>query len=152
MAKPDLTVRVVMQTVTLVYAVIVGLAGCDAVTNYVAELAIANEPTILIAAGYWIEVAGRPVPVEGFDECPKQDGIMAKLSGPAPDEGNSTCIVLAKDRAKVPVLVALPTGAAREDRDIIRDTGKAESGRDYSRTSLRRPDASLVVPAAIARS
>lgn len=100
MVKPDLTVPVVMRTVTLVYAVIVGLAGCDAVTNHVAELAAANEPTIVIAAACRIEVTGRPVPIEGFDECPKQDGIMANLSGPAPDEGRSTCIVLAKDRSQ----------------------------------------------------
>jgi len=137
---------------SLLFAAVAVLAGCDAVTNHVAELAVANEPIIVISAGFQIDVAGRPVPIQGYDECPKANPVMVKLFGPDIDEGKTTCIVLAKDRTKVPVLVALPAGAVREDWNIIRETGKTDSGRPYARTGLRRPDGSLIVPAMEGRS
>lgn len=132
---------------SLSFAAVAALAGCDAVTNHVAELVVANEPTIVISAGYRIDVAGRQVPIQGYEECPKFNPTMVKLFGHDLEDGKATCIVLAKERTKVPVLVALPAGGAvREDWSIIRETGKTDSGRPYARMSLRRPDGSLVVP------
>lgn len=134
------------HSLPLALAALVGLAGCDAVSNQVAEFTIANEPTLVFSAGYQIDVGGRPVPIQGYDECPKAGAVMVKLFGPDPLEGKTTCIVLAKDRKTVPVLVALPSGTVQEDWKIVRETGKTEDNRPYARTSLTRPDGTPVVP------
>lgn len=123
------------------------LSGCDAATSEIAR----SDPTIVLPAGFQIEVAGRDIPVQGFDECPKQDGFMAKLMGSAHDETGRNCIVLDKNRTEVLVLVALPTGSVKESWSIVRDTVKT-SGKSYPRTSLRRPDGSFVIPAASTRA
>jgi hypothetical protein len=123
------------------------LTGCDAATDNIAEILSANEPTIVIPEGFQIDISGRSVPVQGFDECPKQDKTMSQLFGPSSNEGQSTCIVLAKDRDSVPVSIFLPTGTVREEWNIIRNSEKTENGKPYTRTSLRRPDGSFVIPA-----
>lgn len=112
--------------------VLLTLSGCDVVINQVAEEAIKNVPTLMFEAGYKINVNGVAVPIAGFDDCSKA--------------GKHDCVVLSKDRTDVAVQVGLPTGSVVEQWIIIRDTGKTESGRPYSRTSLRRPDGSLVIP------
>ncbi|WP_152680079.1 hypothetical protein [Pectobacterium atrosepticum] len=121
------------------------LTGCDAAKNELEALAVNNETTIVIPKGFQIEVAGRSVPIQGFDRCPEHQGIMSKLFGSASDERESSCIVLHKDRASVPVLLLLPSGAVREDWGVIRAEGVTR-GWHSSITSLQRPDGSPVVP------
>jgi hypothetical protein len=112
---------------------LLALSGCDAAINMAAEEVIKIEPTIEFEPGYKINVDGTAVSIAGFDVCSK--------------DGKYDCVVLSKDRKVVAVQVALPTGLAVEQWAIIRETGKTESGRPYSRTSLRRPDGTLVIPA-----
>jgi hypothetical protein len=124
------------------------LAGCDGVTSKVLEMTGESEPTIVIPPGYKITIDGKPVPIFGFDECPKSDSTMVKVFGESPTDGFHNCIVLTKDRAKVPVLVALSTGRVTEQWFVVRETGNTTE-QPYSRTSLRRPDGALVVPVAM---
>jgi len=132
---------------TLSTVAVVLLAGCDSAIHQAAELAAVNEPTLVIGPSYQINVDGRVGLVQGFDTCPRSDPVMVKLFGPAPTDGMTTCVVLSKDRTTVPVLIALSTGTVREDWDIVRDTRKLKDGHTYTRTSLRRPDGSWVIPA-----
>lgn len=117
------------------------LAGCEAQSNGLPSL----EPTLVIAPGFEIEVAGNPIPVRGLDPCPAQNSLMDVLFGP--QEAEEDCIVLSDDRNEVAVLVYFDDGHALETWEIIRDTGKSKSGRFFMKTSLKRPDGSLVVPA-----
>lgn len=102
---------------------------------------------LVLPPGYEIEISGESVPIQGFDECPSRQSFMSKLFGSSPNEGRSTCVALYKDRSSVPVRVFLPSGMVIEEWEINRETGETESGRFYRRTSLTRPDGSLVVPA-----
>jgi hypothetical protein len=122
------------------------VVGCGQVADQASTLAGEHEPTIVLSPGYQINVAGEAVPIQGFDACPKGDDAMVKVFGPAPDDGKSTCIVIGKDQWKVSVLVGLPAGGVREDWEIVRETGTLTNGHPFARTSLRRPDGSLVVP------
>lgn len=128
-------------------AIVSNLTGCDDVTAKTAEMLSTNEPTIVLPAGFMIDISGQSVPVTGFDKCSKQDEVMSQLFGSSPDEGKSICIVLAKERDSVPVSIYLPTGKVREQWKIVRETKKTESGKPYPTTSLLRPDGSLVIPA-----
>lgn len=152
---------------------VVSLSGCDAFKNNASEIAITNEPTIVIEPGFNVVINGQSVPVSGFDRCPNSDdvahsscivsglmfnpGYKINVNGVAvpiigsdkcSKAGEHDCVVLLKDRTDVAVQVGLPTGSVVEKWVIIRETGKSKSGRPYSRTSLRRPDGSLVIPAA----
>lgn len=121
-----------MQNIFVISLVMLALSGCDAAINKVK--AITNEPVLEFAAGYKINVNGKAVPIAGFDDCT--------------EAGKHDCVVLSKDRAEVTVKVGLPTGSVVEQWVIIRETGETPSGRPYTQTSLRRPDGSLVSPAA----
>jgi hypothetical protein len=123
-----------------------GLSGCTDVANYFSKMAIANLPASVLPPGFLVEIAGKPIPIQGFDKCSSHDPAMTAIFGPAPNSGENTCILLNKERTKVPVLVALPSGLAREEWRIVRDSGVSETGRHYYRITLRRPDGSLVIP------
>jgi hypothetical protein len=121
------------------------LTGCDQLGDHFAQMATDKEPTVVIAPGFKINVNGKPVPIAGFDACPKSDPVMIKLFGDASLEGSHDCIVLDKNRKEVRVQVAESKGVLTEQWMIIRETGKT-GNRPYLRTSLKRPDGSLVVP------
>ncbi|PQQ35797.1 hypothetical protein C6H68_23080 [Photorhabdus luminescens] len=65
------------------------LTGCDLSD----VLPAADEPTIVLPAGYQILVNGRNVPVQGFDDCPRQDNF--RLSTPV--NTGRDCIVEKND-------------------------------------------------------
>ena len=137
-----------MKKITALFlyaAAAVLLAGCDQFRDYYSQMAIDHEPTLVFAPGFKILVDGKPVAVVGFDNCPKSDPVMNMIFGDDPLAGSHDCIVLSKDRKEVQVQVADPKGVVTEQWTIIRETGKT-GDRPYSRTSLKRPDGSLIVP------
>lgn len=134
-----------LSVLLLSAAAVVGLTGCDKLRDYFTKTAISHEPTLVFSPGFKILIDGKPVPVTGFDDCPKADPVMNKIFGDDPLAGSHDCIVLSKDRKDVRVRVADPTGVVTEQWTIVRETGKA-GDRPYSRISLKRPDGSLVVP------
>ena len=135
-----------MRISVFAYVVIATLTGCDAAINSISELSAAHDPTIIIPSGYRMKIDGHTAFVQGYDTCPKQGTSMGKLFGQTTDEDSTTCIILTKGRTFVPVLIALPTGTFREDWAIIREIGKTDGGRIYSKTSLRRPNGTFVMP------
>lgn len=120
------------------------LSGCDLMTEFGEKVrALAgnydDKPiTLVIAPGYRINIVGRPVPVFGFDKCPQPDEAMAKLFGAESLTEEDNCTVIKPDAKSVEVTVGLPDGPVREKWSVERNG---------DRTSLRRPDGLLVVPA-----
>lgn len=132
------------------------LTGCDQardvgewVAGNVGENDMLNSPTLVLSPGYEIDVDGQDVPIQGFAECPTQGALMTRFFGPVLDEGALDCVVLSEDRSTVSVRLFLPSGPVVEEWEIIRETGELEGGRVYKRTSLKRPDGTLVVPATL---
>jgi hypothetical protein len=125
-------------------AAVVGLTGCDQLRDYFTKTAIDNDPMLVFSPGFRILVDGKSVPVAGFDACPKADPLMNKIFGDDPLAGSHDCIVLSKVRKDVRVQVGDPKGVVTEQWTIVRETRKTED-LPYSRTSLKRPDGSLIV-------
>lgn len=123
------------------------LSACDQVEQIGAIMN--DEPlTIAFAPGFRILAAdATAVPIQGFDECPKPNPAFVKLFGEGGSEGKNTCVVVKPTSKQVSALVSLPNGSVTEQWTVLRDQGKSDSGRPYSRISLRRPDGSLVVAA-----
>src|ERR1035437_7066745 len=108
-----------MKRISLVLSVVALLAACDAVTSYYAEMAATNQPTVVFSPGYKIMVDGKPVPIAGFDDCPKTDPIMVKVIGESRLDGSHDCIVIEKDRKNVSVQVGLAGGTVTEQWTIV---------------------------------
>jgi hypothetical protein len=134
-----------LSALLLSAAAAVSLTGCDQLRDHFTKMAIDHEPTLVIPPGFEILVDGKLVPVAGFDDCPKGDPAMNKIFGDDPLASSHDCIVLSEDRKEVQVQIANPKGVVTEQWTIIREKVKA-GDRPYSRTSLKRPDGSLVVP------
>lgn len=131
----------------LMLSSVFGMAGCDTAVNNLSEMVIENSPDLVFPPGFLFKVGGLSVPIEGFDECPGNDRAMSLLFGPAPNQGENSCIIIRKDKSKIPVKVYLRSGMITEEWTIVRKSGKMENGRPYLWTTLHRPDGSAVVPA-----
>lgn len=131
------------QRLMLLYFGTLALTGCDAASDSLPP----NEPTLVIPPGFEIEVPGQNISIRGFDECPSEGALMTKIFGSAPYAGAHDCIVLSEGRTTVPVRLFPASGSVVEDWEIIREVGETASGRTYKKTSLKRPDGTLVVPA-----
>lgn len=149
MKKIAFTTALLASITSLSASAAIPCPGCAVPLELVEMARAQSEPTLVFPPGYEIELSGQAVPIEGFDECPSQGAFMTKVFGPSPNDGASNCIVLSKDRSTVPVRIFLPSGAVIEEWEIHRETGETESGRFYKRTSLKRPDGTLVVPASV---
>lgn len=128
-----------MKNALFALVTLILLAGCDAANEALAKVVKEQAPmTLVFLPGYKMLVGGQPAPVFGYDECPKGDGFMRVLFGPAPDEGEDVCVVIPPDAKSVKVLVGLPAGPTQETWAVERDG---------NRTMLRRADGSYLTEA-----
>lgn len=134
----------IMKTALILSVCSMALIGCDLMTEIGGKVrALAGDYegkpiTLVFAPGYRINIVGKPVPVSGFDKCPPPDEAMAKLFGAESLSEEANCIVIKPDAKSVEVTLGLPDGPVREKWSVERNG---------DRTSLRRPDGLLVVPA-----
>lgn len=137
--------KVVMKSKLAALGVMVVLAGCGAAIDRVGQTIAGNDPIIVIAPGYKVFIDGQATPIFGFDECLNTNSTVGKLFGDSPDAGSHDCIVIENERQSVQVRFMSSTGVlANEKWQIVREQGTT-GDRHYLRTSLKRPNGSLVV-------
>ncbi|EIU2790069.1 hypothetical protein ACTVD7_006499 [Pseudomonas aeruginosa] len=129
--------------------VLASVAGCDAVTEKAANVSqafIAQYPdlqkpiSLVFFPGYKVMIDGKATPIIGEDACPPQDGVMAKLFGPSPDEDSKECVEVSPTATEVHVKfpdVAAGGSLKKEEWSVLRDG---------SRVALRRPNGDFVIP------
>lgn len=125
-----------MKSVFWTLSTLTLLAGCDAAQEAMDGVAREQQPmTLVFQPGYKMQVGGKPATIFGTAECPKADKFMKALFGPAPDEGQRECVVIAPDAEFVDVIVGFPDGPVQETWTVERDG---------NRTMLFRADGGYV--------
>lgn len=123
----------VSKSLAVLAACALSLTGCGLAAD-IGVKALANSQahaaqslTMVIPAGYQINMEGHRVPVYGFDKCPPPDTSMS-------------CVTVNQSAKAVDVILLanLPAGPIKETWSVEREGGK---------TRLRRPTGELVAPA-----
>lgn len=113
----------------------VTLTGCDLAGDF----PNVSQPVPVIFPGYQVDIDGHPVPISGFDDCPKGKGG----AGHAAAREQNGCIVLSAERSEVNVRLYQPAGDVTETWRIIHEKDIHQS--DIIR--LQRPNGAFVMAA-----
>lgn len=112
---------------------LVALTGCDLAGDF----PNVSQPEPVILPGYQVYIDGHPIPISGFDDCPREKDDAGDIA--ARDEKG--CIVLSAERSEVNVRLYQPASVVTETWQIIR--GKDAHQSDIIR--LQRPNGAFVI-------